>query len=99
MTLSHRQAQSNQPSHDIPSRDLLCHPPDQDSTGASPRQPKKRTTWWWGVGGWAEVAKERDQEKEEQRQVEEPPTLSSCLSRLPARPALLNCWDQKRSDG
>ena len=51
------------------------------------------------VGGWAEVAKERDQERGEQRQVEEPPMLSPCLSRLPARPALLNCWDQKQSNG
>ena len=51
-----------------------------------------------GVGG-AEVEKERDQERGEQGQVEEPSTLSSCLSCMPARPALINCWDQKWSDG
>ena len=54
-----------------------------------------------GVGGGrAEVVKEREtQERGEQRQVEEPPTLSSCLRWVSARPALLNCWDQKWSDG
>jgi len=62
---------------------------------AFPRWPKKRTTWQVG----AEVPKERDQERGEQRRVEEPPTLSSCLSCVPARPALLNFWDQKWSDG
>ena len=46
------------------------------------------------------MAKEREtQERGEQRWVEELPVLSSCLSHVPARPALLNCWDQKRSDG
>ena len=46
------------------------------------------------------MVKEREtQERGEQRQVEEPPTLSSCLSRVSARPALLNCWDKTRSAG
>ena len=46
--------------------------------------------------GWgAELAKEREtQERGEQRRVEDLPMMSSCLSHVLARPALLNCWDQ-----
>ena len=41
------------------------------------------------------MAKEREtQERGEQRWVEDLPMMSSCLSHVLARPALLNCWDQ-----
>ena len=85
---------AHQPSHETLSRDPLYHPPNQDSTQASPRQPKERTPWREAV-----VAKEREtQETGQQRRVEEPPMLSSHVCRMLTRPALLNCWGQNQSD-
>ena len=87
---------AHQPSRDTPSRDPPYHPPDQDSTQASPRRPKERTPW--GVGG-SGVQGERDPgDRTGEAGGRASHAELPCLSRMLTRPALLKCWGQNRSD-
>ena len=87
---------AHQPSRGTPSRDPPYHPPDQDSTQASPRRPKERTPW--GVGG-SGVQGERDPgDRTGEAGGRASHAELPCLSRMLTRPALLKCWGQNRSD-
>ena len=90
---------AHQPSHETLSRDPPYHPPNQDSTQASPRRPKERTPWGAGGGGGSGGEGERDPGD---RTAEAGGRASHAelpsLSRMLTRPALLNCWGQNQSD-
>ena len=87
---------AHQPSHDTLSWDPLYHRHDQDSIQALPWRPKERTPWGVGSGGEGERHPgDRTGEAGGRASHAELPRLSLML----ARPALLNCWGQNRSDG